>query len=284
MKKRADKVALTVSTTTCQHLHELYCAPTLEADGRFRPPKVIPVDSYEINGLTEIDALILTSDLQERENNGTIQGGRLIGEVLAEDLLLLSLDGKLPHPDRIGICLAGDFWRSEDPTKLGGIGDVSSVWSSFAEIFAFVVGVAGNHDLLDTVGVGHSSLKSNCYLLDGNVVNVGGLVFGGVSGIIGSSTRPNRKSEKTYVDLFRQCFLNEAPDIFITHLSPQFIEAGHPGESIVSDLSSTYRPTIHHVGHVHWNEPIYSSEVTPLVINTDGRCIVLMRSGHHPMV
>jgi hypothetical protein len=43
--------------------------------------------------------------------------------------------------------LAGDLYSAPGGDVRGATGDLRSVWSAFADAFAWVVGVAGNHDL-----------------------------------------------------------------------------------------------------------------------------------------
>lgn len=72
-------------------------------------------------------------------------------------------EGKLPPIARMGAILAGDLYSVPEANKRGGYGDVADVWSAFASRFAWVAGVAGNHDDVSSV----PSIGDNVYLLDG---------------------------------------------------------------------------------------------------------------------
>lgn len=129
----------------------------------------------------DLDAIIACSDLQ-----GIVPGrdglATLLGVAVAETLEELACGGALPPAMRTGIVLAGDLYSVPEANKRGGHGDVAEVWAAFAERFAWVVGVAGNHD--DVSGI--AGLAPNVHLLDGNVVELDEVRIGGVGGIIGN--------------------------------------------------------------------------------------------------
>ncbi|MBA2538397.1 MAG: hypothetical protein H0V17_02075, partial [Deltaproteobacteria bacterium] len=129
----------------------------------------------------ELDAIVACSDLQGRVRgpNGLSE---LLGLAVADELEQLADAGRLPPLLRCGAILAGDLYTVPDLAKRGGYGDVAPVWEAFAERFAWVAGVAGNHD--DVGGV--PKLGDGVHLLDGNVTVVDGLRIGGVGGIIGN--------------------------------------------------------------------------------------------------
>ena len=72
-----------------------------------------------------IDALVVASDLQGRETELSSEDGprRLLGEVVAEDLAVLSELGKLPSIDRMGVILCGDLFSRPALDRRGGSGD-----------------------------------------------------------------------------------------------------------------------------------------------------------------
>src|SRR4051812_12692028 len=138
----------------------------------------------------ELDALIVCSDLQ-----GVVPGpgGRseLLGVQVATVLEELAVDAAIPPAARTGVILAGDLYSVPAANKRGGYGDVADVWAAFAERFAWVAGVAGNHD--DVSGV--ARLGARVHLLDGDLAEPDGLRIGGVGGIIGNPRKPGRRSE-----------------------------------------------------------------------------------------
>lgn len=96
-----------------------------------------------------LSAIVATSDLQGRERmrKSPTTPPRLLGEVLPDILvsrILPELD--VPSEDKFGVILAGDFYTVPALDRRGGSGDVTEVWHAFADEFAWVAGVAGNHD------------------------------------------------------------------------------------------------------------------------------------------
>ncbi len=76
-----------------------------------------------------VDAVVCTSDLQGLElgSGGT---GRLLGEVLSDELEVLSRSGSIPNLERVGVILAGGLFALGH--KRGGFGDVRPVWTGLA--------------------------------------------------------------------------------------------------------------------------------------------------------
>lgn len=84
-----------------------------------------------------LEALLVMSDLQGREPEGSKRGGkrRLLGELVAEEFQVLAEFGEVPSTDTIGVLLAGDLYVAEDLGKRGGKGDVRDVWRCFQDRF-----------------------------------------------------------------------------------------------------------------------------------------------------
>jgi len=168
-----------------------------------------------------LKAIVATSDLQGREltikDDGKI---RLLGEVLAEEILVLSPKGLLPHPSCIGVILAGDFFSRPLLDRRGGYGDVRPVWLMFHDNFRWVTGVAGNHDLFSELPSEPDfkafvkELGEN--FLDETIVELDDLRIAGLSGIIGNPLKPFRRDEATFVKTIDNLIIQE-PDIFIMH-------------------------------------------------------------------
>ena len=98
-----------------------------------------------------LDAIVATSDLQGIVPDPRTCEATLLGVAVAEALEELAFYNVLPPADRIGVVLAGDLYSVPTADKRGGFGDVASVWRAFAKRFAWVAGVAGNHDEVTTV-------------------------------------------------------------------------------------------------------------------------------------
>ncbi|MDB5058176.1 MAG: hypothetical protein JWO59_1648 [Chloroflexi bacterium] len=125
-------------------------------------------------------AVLACSDLQGRGQacSGLASPG-LLGELLAADLALLAAEGEIPKTDRIGVLLLGDLYADAELQARSVHGDVGRVWRIFAADFRWVIGVAGNHDVIGRPPVPG---RANAHLLDGDVVTVDGLRVGGISG------------------------------------------------------------------------------------------------------
>src|SRR5512145_3024463 len=112
----------------------------------------LPVHRVRVDApLGDTRALLLTSDLQgvvfSRHRGGE---GRLLGEELADVAWDIAEEHGLPPPSASGAILAGDLYSAPAGDKRGATGDVRPVWSAFAGSFAWVAGVAGNHDEFGT--------------------------------------------------------------------------------------------------------------------------------------
>lgn len=136
-----------------------------------------------------VSAFVVASDLQGREKG---KANRLLGEVVSEELAYLSELGEVPPI--AGIMLTGDLYDYPECHKRGGSGDVTSVWNAFHDDFSQVIGVHGNHDMVDD-----DLLSDDVVILDGNTQDFLGLKVGGVSGIIGSTNRNQRKTEEDFI-------------------------------------------------------------------------------------
>ncbi|HEX4420116.1 MAG TPA: metallophosphoesterase [Kofleriaceae bacterium] len=215
----------------------------------------------------ELDALIVCSDLQ-----GIVPGpqGRseLLGVHVAAALAELAEAGAIPPAQRIGVILAGDLFSVPAANKRGGYGDVSEVWGAFAGEFAWVVGVAGNHD--DVSGV--AKLGERVHLLDGERVELDGLRIGGVGGIIGNPRKPGRRSE---VDQLRTLahVIELGIDVLVVHEGP-FGEDGQRGHPAIRTAVEAGEVGLTICGHDHWRTPL-AAHRHGQILNVDARAVVL---------
>lgn len=210
----------------------------------------------------EVDALVATADLQGRDR----PGGRLLGEWVAEELHAMSELGVIPVPS--AVLLAGDFYDDPLCSKRGRTGDVQPVWQAFASRFPKVTGVHGNHDLLKQV-------PGDARVLDGTVENVAGIRLGGLCGIMGRSTRLNRRDPADYLARYRSV-LDQAPDIMMSHCGPDHPASGRIGEASIRELLEKSGDSLVIFGHCHWRDPI--AEIgRNQVLNVDARMVVIVR-------
>jgi hypothetical protein len=221
----------------------------------------------------DLDALLITSDLQGREAHSPTWPPRLLGEVLADDLTPLSELGVVPPPARLGVMLAGDFWADPASQSRGGLGDVTEVWRAFRRAARWAAGVAGNHDKFQA----DYPLKDRqgCYLLDGRCVSLDGLAVGGIGGIVGNSARPNRRSQQDYLDLLEEV-LRQSPAVVVLHNGPDVPGAGE-GLALIREVLLAFPPTLVVCGHCHWRRPLQELANGTQVLNVDGRAVLLRR-------
>lgn len=234
----------------------------------------LPIYAGSITGLptAEVDYLILASDLQ-----GTIeQAGEtiLLGEVLPEYLrLVFELEYELTDLSRIGVMLCGDLYARTD--KRGGLGDVRKVWRSFNDLFNFVVGVAGNHD---DFGQPHERAaferEDGIHLLHAEIREIAGIQFGGISGVIGRPSKPNRNPLGQHLkDL--GALLRNKPHFVLLHEGPDHISPRLQGNEKIRQLIDQHSFSTVCCGHRHWDPTLITTPSGSQVINVDAKCVIL---------
>ena len=224
-----------------------------------------------------VDAVIVASDLQAFDTDLVPPPERrLIGLELAEELELLCELGELPDASRVGVLLAGDLYAIPTLDKRGGLGDVERVWEAFAQRFAWVAGVAGNHDSFSgRADFEEILLPNNAHLLHGDVVELGGVKFAGISGIVGKSGKPWRVPRQRWSCLLQKVMYRE-PDVLILHQGPQIPEARLGGLDWINEQLEKFdhKPLVI-CGHEHWSTPLATTRGGHHVLNVDYRCVVL---------
>ena len=239
---------------------------------------ILPVLVGEAEGLPdELQALVLTSDLQGVASSW--RDGRadvLLGVLVVDELLELAARGVLPGPERTGVVLAGDLYSAPGADVRGASGDVREVWTAFAAMHRWVVGVKGNHDRFGTDRErARFEGTEGVHLLDGAVAQLGALSVGGVGEIIGDPDKPGRKSESAFLASLRGTVERE-PALMVLHQGP----SGGPEQRGSDEVRDAVRPLGGLVvcGHVHWDAPLHTPAVGPQVLNVDGRVVVLGRA------
>jgi len=223
----------------------------------------------------DVDAVLVTSDLQGISLHRDAAGQRiLLGVELAELLAEMGDEGELPRSERVGVVLAGDLFSSPGGDVRGATGDVREVWLAFAERFAWVVGVRGNHD---TFG---RPKEQRCFeatpgvnLLDeGEIRTLGGIRFGGVGGIVGHKRKVARKTESEF-DAALERLLEDDAEVVILHEGPPGNGRKQRGRQGVLDVLGTERRTVI-CGHAHWDTPLAEHGALQ-VLNVDARALLL---------
>lgn len=228
-------------------------------------------------GLT---ALVVVSDLQGRGLPSRYRLGEppLVGTLIAAEAARWLREDRGMEPGDCGVIMPGDYWSwPPAAAKRGGYGDVRPVWDAFAERFRWVVGVPGNHDLFGPATASSPACESwrgNVHLLDCGVVELGGLVFGGVGGCVGNPKRPFRFEQRDQEARLLEVMASQ-PDLLLVHQGP----AGHgrerPGAATVGQvLTLASRPTLVLCGHEHW-EPRIIDVGLCRVLNAHGAVCIL---------
>lgn len=220
-------------------------------------------------GLPEgVDALLATSDLQGVVPDPYTRASTLLGVAVAEHLDALGDEGEIPRAMRCGVILAGDLYSVPTADKRGGYGDVRDVWEAFGRRFAWVLGVAGNHDDVARVEA-HEDLA----VLDGARVERGGLRVGGVGLVSGNPSKIGRREESEQlarIDLASE----EGLDLLVLHEGPNG-DDDQPGNASIRALIER-RVALTVCGHVHWPRPLATLGEAQ-VLNVDTRVVVLRR-------
>ena len=228
-----------------------------------------------------VDEILATGDLQGRERFEESDGGpiRLLGEVLParlEDEILPNLG--LPSSQKTGVFLAGDFYTVPSLDKRGGSGDVTTVWQAFGNCFAWVAGVAGNHDTFGSKPETSPRFSGDLHYLDGDRKNIAGLKVADIGGIIGNPKRPRRRSEDDYLRLI-ESLLQHRTDVLLMHDGPNSLIHSLSGSSRMREVIEQLRPKLVVRGHAHWNIPLVELAGGVQVLNVDARVVVLRERG-----
>lgn len=224
-----------------------------------------------------IDAIVVTADLQGRECVPGVASlpARLLGEVVPQlliDQVLPLLD--LEDPSRVAAFLAGDFYTLPGLEKRGGTGDVSSVWQAFCDRFAWVAGVAGNHDLFGPKQETRPQPHDSMHYLDGDVIELAGLRIGGIGGIIGKPSKPQRREESDYFQTLERILAQDI-DVLITHEGPCGIKGGQRGDFRIRDVLDQHAPRLVIRGHKHWPHPLAEFPSGLQILNVDKQVVIL---------
>jgi Icc-related predicted phosphoesterase len=239
---------------------------------------VFPLHTATADRLPEgVDAVIAASDLQFRE--ASPDANRLFGEAFAEDLAAMSELGELPAAGRVGIVLCGDLYVAPLLDARGGYGEVRGVWRAFADRFAWVIGVPGNHDRF---GENAAEERAFCatpgvFRLDGDSKTVGGIRFAGLGGIIGKPTKPRRRERSDFLRTLKS-LVDSRPDVLLLHQGPNVLDPRMPGDDDIRGVLERAGPLLVLCGHQHWKTA--RAELAPCVqvLNLEMRAAVFTRA------
>ncbi len=194
-----------------------------------------------------------------------------LGVVLPEHLARW-LEREGVDPSRVLVLLAGDLCGV---LERGATCDVRPVWEAFARHFRYVVGVTGNHDLLDKPPEG-------MWLLDADVLNLEGVKIGGVSGIVGRQDRnPRNRDARAYREVLEKV-LSHRPEILLVHPCPDVGEFS--GNAVVAEVLKGYPASLHVVcGHVPWPRVRVRLGSHVVVWNVDHRALCFRGNPRHDL-
>jgi 3',5'-cyclic-AMP phosphodiesterase len=233
--------------------------------------RMLEIGRARVRGLPDmLDAIVVTSDLQGIAPDPRTGEPALMGLAVAVALEELASGGRLPAMDRTGVILAGDLYSYPMANKRGGFGDVASVWRAFADRFAWVAGVAGNHDDVTAVERG-----GRVHLLDADIVELGGLRVGGVGFAGGNPAKPGRREAEE--QLARVALVaGEGVDLLILHEGPNGDGDGQDGHDGIRAILDASPVPFTVCGHRHWDRPLFRHPAGQ-VLNVDARVVVLTR-------
>ncbi len=232
--------------------------------------RLLPVQRGVARGLPDgLDALIATSDLQGIVPDPRTREATLLGVAVAELLEELAFDDVLPPAARSGVVLAGDLYSVPEANKRGGHGGVEDVWAAFAGPFAWVVGVAGNHD-----DVARVVTDDRVAVLDTAAVTRDGLRLGGVGLIAGNPAKLGRRAEDDQLDRIELVAVSGV-DVLVLHEGPRGDDA-QPGHPLIRRVVEEHAVPLTICGHVHWDEAL-ARHARGHVLNVDTRVVVLTR-------
>jgi len=238
----------------------------------------LPILDARVDALPDgVDAVIIAADLQAYESiDPPVEERRLLGFTLIDEVLFLSELGLLPKPHRIGVFLAGDLYAVPTLDKRGGLGDVDAIWLECARRFAWVVGVAGNHDsFAGQTDFETLELPANATFLHGDVIESGGAKIAGISGIVGSSQKPWRVSRSDWTRRLER-IMHRKPDVLILHQGPEHHDLHLQGLPWINEQLGRFdHSPLVICGHSHWTQPLATIPEGHTVLNVDYRCVVL---------
>jgi 3',5'-cyclic-AMP phosphodiesterase len=233
--------------------------------------EAIGIGRSRASGLPDtLDAIVAASDLQGIVPDPRTGEPALLGIAVAQALEKLAGDGLVPPLRRTGVLLAGDLYAIPTADKRGGFGDVAGVWRVFAERFAWVAGVAGNHDDVTTVARGGVA-----HLLDTDIVTLEGMRIGGVGLAAGNPAKAGRRGEEEQLARIALT-ASEGVDLMILHEPPAGDGAGQDGHPGIRALIDEHGVPLTVCGHHHWEPPL-SGHRGRQILNVDSRIIVLTR-------
>jgi Icc-related predicted phosphoesterase len=265
-----------ILTVNSQSIAEIPFLNAGRRPGRFYDDR-LPILDAVVDRLPDgVSAIIATADLQGRERLRDRPNGvpRLLGEALPSRLAEEILPGLALKQGDVGVFLAGDLYTVPALDRRGGSGDVRAVWEAFGDKFAWVVGVAGNHDTFGTDPNAPPRFPQHLHYLDNDRVNVNGCRIAGLGGIVGNPRRPRRRADDQYIHCL-ESLLQHRTDVLIMHDGPDDPVGGHSGSPAIREAVERLRPSLVVRGHAHWKQPLAQLAGGVQVLNVDARVVIM---------
>lgn len=255
-------------------LHEIPYL-TVGGSGKHLTRKRLPVVRAIVRTLPPpLAGLVATADLQgfDPDESPESDSPTQLGHTVVRHLQSLAEQTRIPPLEILGFLLAGDLYAR--PGKRGGLGNVSEIWQAFSG-GRWLTGVLGNHDAMAADQSGYSS---QWHLLDGVVMEQDGLRIGGVRGVVGDPSRPNRRPPADFLACL-DAVLAKQPDLLILHQGPTPISGrskkGLP--EVRERLQQVDHELLVLFGHEHWKNPFEQLTPSVQILNVHEQVVLLER-------
>ncbi len=109
------------------------------------------------------------------------------------------------------------------------------------------------------------------------IIEIEGLLIGGLTGIIGNPQKNFRWQEEDYLKALSK-LLREKPHILLTHLSPAVAELNLQGDERLNIILENGHETILFCGHSYWNyNNVYKMKNGTQILNADKKVFILIK-------
>ncbi|PHS12937.1 MAG: hypothetical protein COA86_17790 [Kangiella sp.] len=221
-----------------------------------------------------IEALVITSDLQGVSMPSENNNAQTLANEFIDTLLLMSEIGDLPGLDKILLILAGDLFASLTDNRRGLSGNIFPFLKRVADLKELQsLVVLGNHDQLESEEKEILDKHSNFHLLDNKTIDIGGVIFGGIDGVIGSNGKPNRVTPENYLKQIKK-LKQQNTDVLILHEGPLIETENLLGNEFITNYLVHNSFPLVVSGHAHWNT-ISAKLSDSQILNVDSRVLVI---------
>ena len=244
--------------------------------GRRQLKSFIPVLNVIVDDLPgQLEAIYAGSDFQAYDKlEVPAKDRKLMGEVIGDELVLMSDTGLIPRIQNSGMILAGDLYADPKLINRGGYGNVDHVWESYFD-FKWLTGVAGNHDKFkDRFSIAPYLSET---VLDGSIQEFSDLRIGGVSGIVGKQGKAWRRPLKKFIGEV-EYLINRGIDMLVLHEGPWVPELNGDGNRLLRSFLETLEKELMVLsGHRHWQDVYFNINQFVQAVNLEFRLIIFTK-------